>query len=137
MEKLIARRLKAGDSPQTIADIILKKADSLPRAMEAGRFLYNAGLFKRLLLWSADRLKKGQAAPWPFVVKTLADHQIAVSRQKAQSLYHIAGREKAAAPFIFACKSLGEEVKEWDLVRSVFLENLREKNLNKKEILNQ
>ena len=133
MEKIIARRLKAGDSPQTVAEAVLKKADGPRKAMEAARFLYNAGLFKKLLLWSADRLKNGGFVPWPFVVKTLTDHQIAVSGQKARSLYQIAGREKETAPFIFACKSLGEEVKEWDLVRSVFLEELRERSLNKKE----
>ena len=135
MEKFIARRLKAGDSPQTIAEAVFKKADNPRRVMEAARFLYNAGLFKKLLLWSADRLKNERFVPWPFVVKTLTDHQINVSGQKARSLYQIAGREKETAPFIFACKSLGEEVKEWDLIRSVFLEDLREKNLNKKEEL--
>ena len=140
MEKIIARRLKAGDSLQKIAEDALKKADSprnnARRVMETGRFLYNAGLFKKLLLWSADRLESGRFVPWPFVVKTLTDHQIAVSGPKARSLYQIAGRAtKETAPFIFACKSLGEEVKEWDLARAVFLDDLRERNLNKKEEL--
>lgn len=105
--------------------------------MEVGRFLYNAGLYKQLMEFAIDKLKRNKPVPWPFVLQSLTDQKITVSKNQAKILYKnmIANHEQENSPYIFACKKWGENSKEFELFRTVFLEKLEEENVNSKEEL--
>lgn len=134
LEKAIAKYIREGLSINDIANKILKHSDT----MEVGRFLYNSGLIRELFQFAMDQIQHGKSAPWPFVIQSLTDHEITISTQNAKILYKnmLIEQEKENTPYIFACKNWGEDFKEFELFRTVFLEKLQEANFNiKKELL--
>lgn len=134
MEKIIVKHMKKGLPVEKIATKILKHSD----IMEVGRFLYNAGLIRDLLQFAIDQMKSDKPVPWPFVIQSLTDHKVSISEQNAKILYKnmLMKQEKENTPYIFACKNWGEDFKEFELFRSVFLEKLQEENINiRRELL--
>ena len=128
LEKIIARHIKAGLPIEKIAQKISGHSDT----MEVGRFFYNAGLIKDLFQLAIDQMKQDKLVPWPFVIQSLTDHKIDISKKNAKILYKnmLMKQEKESVPYIFACRNWGEDFKEFELFRSVFLERLQEEHAN-------
>lgn len=100
----LAQYLKSGLSPK-----ILKKIEAMPDALEIGRFLYNAGYYKTLLKFSVNNLKKKKQVPWPFVMKTLTNHNITLSKEaSAILLKFLLPKYKEKHPWLSACGEWAE-----------------------------
>ena len=100
----LAQYLKSGLSPK-----ILKKIESMPDALETGRFLYNAGYYKTLLIFSLNNLKKKKQVPWPFVMKTLTNHNITLSKEVSTILLKsLLPKYKEKHPWLSACGEWAE-----------------------------
>ena len=98
-QQKLAQYLKSGLSPKT-----LKKIKSMSDPLETGRFLYNAGYYKALLKFSMDNLKKNKQVPWPFVMKTLTDHNINLSKEAAKILLKsLLPKYREKHPWLSAC----------------------------------
>ena len=100
----LAQYLKSGLSPK-----IIEKIESMPDALETGRFLYNAGYYKTLLKFSLNNLKKKKQVPWPFVMKTLTNHNITLSKEVSTILLKsLLSKYKEKHPWLSACGEWAE-----------------------------
>ena len=98
-QQKLAQYLKSGLSPKT-----LKKIESMSDPLETGRFLYNAGYYKALLKFSMNNLKKNKQVPWPFVMKTLTNHNITLPKEVTKILLKsLLPKYREKHPWLAAC----------------------------------
>ncbi|MCY4512545.1 MAG: hypothetical protein OXB86_02525 [Bdellovibrionales bacterium] len=88
---------------------------SMPDALETGRFLYNTGYYRTLLKFSLSNLRKKKKVPWPFVMKTLTDHNITLSKEATSILLEsLLPKYKEKHPWLSACGEWAEISREFD-----------------------
>ena len=129
----LAQYLKMGLSPKT-----LKKITAMSDVLETGRFLYNAGYYKTLLKFSLNNLRKKKKVPWPFVMKTLTDHNITFSTEAAKTLLEsLLSEYKEKHPWLSACGEWAEISPEFQefiqFQRKQFQSRLQATNPNSQE----
>ena len=118
---------------------IFKKIKEEPNIEELSRFLYNAGLEKTLLQFSARRLKNEKPVAWAYILKVLIKYNIHPEKKLEKLLFHYWLKNKESQPLaLFACEQWGNVSPEFQQMSLVYLQNLEERNLSKeKELLEQ
>ena len=83
----------------------IKEVKTHPKAMEVGRFLYNAHCFSDLFDFSLEQLKSNKEAPWPFVIRALLDKDHPVSDKASKVLFDtFLNKQKTLSSYWLACK---------------------------------
>ena len=132
LEKKILRFLKTNVKPKQIFEKIKNSSD----VEQVSRFLYNAGLDKTLLDFSAKRLEKKKSIAWPYVLKLFIKYKITPKTKLEKLLFHYwLKNEKNQTPALFSCKEWGDISSEFQQLRLVYIQELEEKNLSEENDL--
>ncbi len=101
---------------------------------DVSRFLYNAGLYKTLLEFSAQRLSKKKPLAWPYILKILTKYKISPNSQMKKLLFHHYLKKKENwTPALFACKEWEDISPEFQQLRYVHLQDMEGKKSSKEE----
>lgn len=82
LQKTIAQHLKDGLSAQEV----FAKIKESPEVNEVACFLYQAQLYKTLILYSIEKLKNNKPAPHPFILKVLSEQKISIPKEAMEIL---------------------------------------------------
>ena len=131
LEKEIASYLKQGISYQDI----FKKIKRSSNSHEVARFLYLAGFHKTLILYAESKLKRDKPIPLAFVIRTLTDHNIALSKKKIQAFCKLWSANKSSVhPSLLSCVELEGISPEWNELKTVYINSLKKHSSVLKEV---
>ena len=132
LEKQILKLLKNRLRPKEI----FEKIKDNPNFEQVSRFLYNSGLDKTLFRFSIQRLEEQKPIAWAYVIRLLLKHKVKPSKQLEQLLFHHwLKHPKNQSPALFACKDWGDFSPEFRELRSVYIQELEERNLSEERDL--
>ena len=131
----IASLLKGGAG---LSETAQKTAGS-PDGEGEARFLYAAGLRRRLIKLAMQKLQSGEPAPWPFLLAAFRQQGIEPAKAEFDTLFrHFLKGAARKTPALLACKGWEAVSPEFERLRSFLLEDLREKNISEAgHLLNQ
>ena len=132
LEKKILRLLKKNAKPKQIFEKIKNNSN----VEQVSRFLYNAGLDRTLLDFSAKRLEKKKPIAWPYVLKLFIKYKITPKAKLEKLLFHYwLKNKKNQTEALFSCKEWGDISPEFQQLRFVYIQELEEKNLSEENDL--
>jgi len=118
---------------------IFKKIKNHPNVHQIGRFLYNSGLDRTLFKFAIRKLKKNKPVPWTYVLKLFIKYKIIPKVDLEQTMFHhFLKKEAQQSEALFACKEWGDIFPKFQQLRSVYLQEMEQKNLSEEsELLDQ
>lgn len=132
LEKRILSLLKQNLEP----DQIFKKIKNNPNVEQVSRFLYNSGLDKTLLDFSAKRLEQKKPVAWAYILKLFIKYKFKVKTDLEKILFHYWLKDKEnQTPALFSCKEWADLSPEFQQLRFAYLQELEEKNLSEENDL--
>ena len=124
LEKKISGLLKKSLSTIEIFEEIRKSSN----VDQLSRFLYNAGLYKRLLIFSIEHLEKNKPVSWPYLLKIFIKRKVKMDSKLKRILFHSWLKRKSNhSPALFACREWERQSVEFQNLYSVYIGDLEEK----------
>jgi len=93
------------------------------------RFLYTSGLYKNLLTYSLKLLNSNKQVAWHYVMRVLIKYDVCPKKKLAEIVFHNWLKDYKHFA-MFACEQWGNISPEFEQMRVVFLDQLKNENMS-------
>ena len=131
LEKKICKLLKNEMTPENI----FKQIEGHSDLEGVSRFLFNSGLYNKLLLYSLKLLKEKKQVSWHYLLKVFIKYKIYPDEADLNTILFHTWLKKSTHMSLFACEEWEDVSPEFQQMRSVFINKLEEMNISEENIL--